>query len=140
MNTNNIDQLMRHLHLNVRTVVLGSKFIAPETFDALLNESFALASMAVMRQPPKDMPGSEAMNLSNGLVIECILDALKNYSGQEHAQSIDEFYEKCKTTSNPVFKQALTNCYALLTQGTQLLQGLKYSDDVLLLRKMQGLT
>jgi hypothetical protein len=117
---------------------LGSKFIAPETFDALLNESFSLAGMAVMHQPPKDMPSSEAVNFANGLVIEYILDALKKFSGQEHAQSIGEFYEKCKSTSNPVFKQALSNCYDELAKESQVFKGIKYSDDVLLLRRMKG--
>ena len=131
-------QFMRQTNLVVRTIVFNSGQISDETFDTLLNEAFMYSAMAVMLEKPDGISTENTQDFSNGVVIEVILEALKSKRSSSSEDATRDFFKKTRNSSNENLRKALTTAYAEMTEGPNLLTGIKHSEDFLLIQKMLG--
>jgi hypothetical protein len=126
------------MHLQANTLVRGAEFISEVDVGRMIENIIDEANMLVNLTPPDDVPHDELQSFANGLAVEEIMNAVKNFKEGNANDALDIFYKKCSNglASNPLARSAFAEVLGGLSGKDNMFEAMKYAEDVDILTRM----
>lgn len=126
------------MHLQANTLVRGAEFISAVDVGRMIENIIDEANTLVNLTPPDDVPDDELQSFANGLAVEEIMNAVKNFKEGNANDALDIFYKKCSNglASNPLARSAFAEVLGGLSGKDNMFEAMKYAEDVDILTRM----
>lgn len=126
------------MHLQANTLVRGAQFISEVDVGRMIENIIEEANTLVHLTPPDDVPDDELQSFANGLAVEEIMTAVKNFTEVDANDALEIFYKKCSEglASNPYARSAVAGVLGGLSGKDNMFNAMKYAEDVDILTRM----